>query len=112
MAIADELSELQAVQNPALGAFLLWHFGDSYQAEIPRNWPMPFAFLLLPIIFHAPTLSVVSSTYKSSGLALFAAKLGERQEELLAIHERAFVLRSLSLESIGIGTQTGLLSVD
>jgi hypothetical protein len=57
-------------------------------------------------------LHVIESTKKASGLTLFAAKLGENRENLLAVHERVLVLRNLSLESVELGIRGGLLSVD
>ena len=45
-------------------------------------------------------------------MALFAAKLGEDRENLLAVHERAFALRKLSWDSLELGIRGGLLSVD
>jgi hypothetical protein len=50
---------------------------------------LPLAFLVLPLVLHRPTLEMINSTRKASGLALFAAKLGEERENLLAVHERA-----------------------
>ena len=47
-----------------------------------------------------------------SGLTLFAAKLGAKQESLLAIHERAIALRSLSLASLTTGTMAKFMIVD
>lgn len=51
-------------------------------------------------------------TKLSSGLTLFAAKLGTRQEDLLAVHERALALRSLTLASITAGVMTQMLHLD
>jgi hypothetical protein len=43
---------------------------------------------------------------------LFAAKLGEERELLFAVHERALALRHLTLQSIGMGVASGLLTLD
>jgi hypothetical protein len=43
---------------------------------------------------------------------LFAAKLGEERENLLAVHERARALRRLSLQSIAMGVDHRLLTLD
>jgi hypothetical protein len=55
---------------------------------------------------------MISSTQRASGLALFAAKLGQERENLLAVHERALALRRLTLQSIGVGVGERLLSLD
>lgn len=105
------LSELEIVQNSALGAYAIWQFGLGYQAEDGRNAPLPLAFLVLPLVMHGPTLDVIGSTQKLSGLALFASKLGKERESLLAVHERALSLRRLTLQSIGMGVAASLLTV-
>jgi hypothetical protein len=107
-----QLSELEIVQNPALGAYAIWQFGLGYQADDSRPAALHLVFLVLPLLFHTQTLDVIGSTRKSSGLTLFAAKLGEEREDLLAVHERARSLRALTLESIGLGIRNKLLSLD
>jgi hypothetical protein len=106
------LNELQIVQNPALGAYAVWQFGLAFQAEEGRPPVLPLTFLVLPLVLHRPTLDIIGSTRKASGLALFAAKLGEERENLLALHDRALVLRALSLRSIGFAVNAGLITVN
>lgn len=106
------LSEIAIIQNPALGAYIIWRFGLGFQSEGSRPSPLHLTFLVLPLIIHRPTLTLISSTMKTSGLALFAAKLGQERENLLAIHERALILRRLTLQSIAMGVNQRLLSVD
>lgn len=108
----SQLSELEIVQNPALGAYAIWKFGLGYQAGDSRPAALPFVFLVLPLLLHTQTLNVIGSTQKASGLTLFAAKLGEERESLLAVHERARSFRALTLESIGLGIRSKLLSLD
>ena len=110
--MSSELTELEIVQNPALGAYALWRFGVGYQTEDGRPPPLPLAFLVLPLLLHQPTLKMIASTQKASGLTLFAAKLGQERENLLAVHERALALRRLSLQSIAMGVDHRLLTLD
>ncbi len=112
MAGAERLSELQIVQNPSLGSYLIWQSGLGFQADDSRRSSFLLAFLVLPLLLHKPTLDLVVSTRKSSGLVLFAAKLGEHHENLLAVHSRALALRRLSLQSIGIAVNRGLVTID
>jgi hypothetical protein len=107
------LGEIEIVQNPGLGSVMIWKFGIGYQTESGSVIPtLPLAFLVLPIVFHAPTLEAVLSTRVASGLALFASKVGENRESLLAIHARALALRTLSFQSIAMGAKVQLLSLD
>lgn len=106
------LSEAAIVQNEALGAFALWKFALAFQDRDGYPPSFPLAFLVLPLILHAPTLAVILSTQKASGLHLFAGKLGEKRENLLAVHDRAAALRKLTLASLVMGEQSGLLRID
>lgn len=107
------LTPIELVQNPALGAQLLWTFGQAFQAErrgeVAALTPL---FLVLPITLHGPTMRVVKSTNQSSGLAKFVAKLAEEREQLLAVHTRALAMRNLTLQSVGSGIASGLLAVN
>jgi hypothetical protein len=106
------ISESAIVQNPSVGAYAVWRFGCSYQAREGRSVILPLAFIVLPLVLHQPTLEIVLGTQKGSGLALFAGKLGEKRENLLAIHDRIRTLRELTLESVIIGEQSRLLSIN
>jgi hypothetical protein len=108
----SKLSEIAIIQNPAFGAFALWKFGLGFQSEDGIPATLPLFFLVLPLLLHTETVRVIESTKKASGLSLFTAKLGENRESLLAVHERALVLRHLTLESVELGVRGGLLSVD
>jgi hypothetical protein len=105
-----DLNEIDLVQNAALGACLVWRFCVDYQSQSLDSQPqLPLAFLVLPVCLHADTVTVALGTRASSGLTLFAAKLSEIRENLLAIHTRALALRELSLQSIGFGASASLL---
>lgn len=106
------LSEAAIVQNEALGAYVLWKFGLGFQERDGQAATLPLAFLVLPLILHAPTLEMVLSTHKGSGLHLFVGKLGEHREDLIAVHGRALSLRQLSLESLIRAEQSGLIRID
>jgi Family of unknown function (DUF6521) len=110
---AEGFNEADIVQNAALGSGLIWRFGRGHQEKAISMPPLlPLAFIVLPVCLHAQTLQEVLGTRRNSGLPVFAAKLGEVRENLLAIHVRALSLRNLSLQSISIGTRAGMLSVD
>lgn len=109
---SSELTEMQIIQNPALGSYLLWVYGKAFQKEHETPSPVLLAFLVLPLLLHKPTVKLITSTYKRSGLSLFAGKFAENREDLLAVQARAAVLRPLTLQSISIGASARLFAVD
>ena len=106
------LGEAAIVQNEALGAYAIWRFILGFQERDEQAVPLPLAFLLLPLVLHAPTLAIVLSTQKASGLHLFAGKLGEQREDLIAVHGRALVLRQLTLGSLVLAEQSRLVRIE
>jgi len=109
---ATRLSETAIVQNEALGAYALWKFGLGFQEREGKAVGLPLAFLLLPLVLHAPTLAMVLGTQKASGLHLFVGKLGEQREDLLAVHGRALALRQLTLGSLMVAEQSRLVRIE
>ena len=96
-----DLTELDLVQNPAIGAYLIWNFTLGYQEDGAEAAPFLLAFLVLPMLLHRQTFDAVASTRKASGLTLFAAKF-----------DRARQLRPLSLQSIGVASTSRLIRID
>jgi hypothetical protein len=107
-----ELSELEIVQNPVIGAYLIWQFTLGYQEEGADAAPFPLAFLVLPMLLHRSTFDEVAGTRRASGLPLFAAKFDKNREVLMALHGRALQLRPLSLQSIGVAATSKLLRIN
>ncbi len=84
--------EAQNIQNPALGAAVLWRFSCGYveahpEGGLPR---LPLLFVVLPMVLHQATAELLRRTRPSSGLRAFAAKFGDsqvsKQDLLLQIH--------------------------
>jgi hypothetical protein len=111
--MVDALSPVQLVQNPAFGSVLLWKFVRGYQDESVSHTPnFELLFLVLPLVLHSKSLAHISSTMAGSGLGKFVSKLAEERDELLAIHNRALSMRRLTLQSIGTGVTTKIISLD
>lgn len=106
------VSEVEAIQSPALGAFLLWRMGAAFQTDSTTAPRMELHFLVLPLLFHAGTLTVIASTKPSSGLSKFVHKMLHSESELIAINARASALRDLTLASLSLGVATGLLAIE
>ena len=110
--------EVRNVQNPALGAGLLWRFACGYIESHSTRDPVPLllAFLVLPIVFHERSEELVAGTRKASGLRAFAAKFGNSdnsmQDVLMAVHGRMLALKSLTRESLQVALATRLLRLE
>lgn len=110
--------EVRNVQNPALGAALLWRFACGYAESHPTRdpTPLPLAFIVLPIEFHERSEKLVAGTQKASGLRAFAAKFGNSdnsmQDVLLAIHARMLALKTLTRQSLQFALSTRLLRLE
>jgi hypothetical protein len=110
--------EARNVQNPALGAGLLWRFACGYIEKHPTHdvAPLGLFFIVLPIVLHERTEGIASSTQIGSGMRAFAAKFGRSenaiQDVLFAIHGRALRLRTLTLESMRVALATRLLHMN
>lgn len=107
------MSEVQAMQNPALGAVLIWRFACAYalQNEISEGVPLPLAFVVLPVVLHERTREEVSSTRLSSGARKFEEKFQDRGDVLYALNQRSIGLRGLSLRSVRHAIASGLITL-
>lgn len=100
------------MQNPALGAALLWRFSCGFTPESsPNGTPLPLAFVVLPLAFHAKSLEEVIGTQAASGLRKFEQKFSARSDVLLAVQARMLAMRDLSLRSLRIALRTGLVTL-
>lgn len=110
--------EIDAVQNPALGAALLWRFASAFAStrQSPESTPFPMLFLPLPLLFYEETLRVVDGTLKTSTLRTFATKFSDSKHKesdvLLSLHSRAIAYRPLTLESLRLAMASRLLQID
>lgn len=107
--------EAELVQNPALGAVLIWRFACGYRDKSPTSAgaPVLLAFIVLPLLLHTDTFASLRSTQK--GLRAFAAKFVEagepRGDMVLAIHDRTARWRAASLAALGIGVRARLVTI-
>lgn len=121
-------AEFHFVQNPALGAGLLWQFADSYFQTSGRHPQLPLCFLVLPLVLYPQTRKVLRGTLVGSRLAGVAYKLlipptNMRQggssaarfqlgrEQLHALNPRVLEFRATSLAAIEMGVAVGVLDL-
>ena len=110
-------SEVRAVQNPALGALLIWRAMVGFERANGKGAPspLPLLFLVLPILLHDETEKLVSGTMKGSGLRKFAEKfcgVQAKTDLMLAIQGRAIRMRRLTLQALAAAIASGLISLD
>ncbi|MEZ6104333.1 MAG: three component ABC system middle component [Pirellulaceae bacterium] len=109
--------EVRYVQNPALGAVLLWRFSVGFtESHTTSDSPvLPLSFLVLPILMHHETFDFLRSTQKQTGLHGFADKFSRtavsRSDLLLAIHTRAEAMKALTIESLQAGVRHSLITL-
>jgi len=109
--------EVRHIQNPGLGAVLLWRFACGYSASHPTSEhpPLQLAFIVLPVILHKETFELLKSTNRPTGLHGFADKFSRtdvgKSDVLLAIQPRALAWRPLSLDSLRLAVRARLLTV-
>lgn len=109
----QDLDEIYLMQNPALGASLVWRFAEGYAPKGYGLLPsMPLLFIVLPILYHEQLRYAANTTFPSSGLRAFAGKFKSQQEILYGIQGRMLKLRNVSLASISIAIQCSLISLN
>ncbi|WP_175761766.1 three component ABC system middle component [Burkholderia anthina] len=101
--------EMWQVQNPGLGAALIWMFGRAYEAKAGFAVPLPYAFVTIPLLYNKAILDVVSTTRK--GLRKVEEKLSKDESIAAMTQMNALSMRSLSSESLAIALRAGLVSI-
>ncbi len=110
--------EVNAVQNPALGAVVLWRFACGYQfaSQLGEPAPLPVIFLVLPVLFDEDMSEMVAGTQVRSGLRVFVAKFSEARtskgDVVFSLENRSRIFRQLTADSLRIAVGSGLVSVD
>lgn len=108
--------EIEIVQNPALGAAIIWNFVKGYYSNRCTFPQFQLAFIVLPIIYREELAELITSTNKPSGLRYFTDKLSTtkvlQRDMLMHIQNNAHRMKTLSLESINIGILTSLITID
>jgi len=107
--------EVYLVQNPAIGAAILWRFICGYynNDNESRKIPFPLLFLVLPIIFREDLRNVIRSTNKSSGLQKVSEKLflNKQTDLFYSIQNSAEQYKEITLSSINIAIEANLISI-
>lgn len=94
--------EVYYVQNPAIGATILWRFICGYYAKENKGVPFPLLFIVLPIGFRADLCAVIQSTQRGKGLSKVSEKLfaAKKKDDLYTVNNTAIAMRPLTLNSL------------
>lgn len=105
--------DVKYVQNPAIGAALIWRFICGYYQHDSKPVPFPLLFVVLPITFRQDLCVVVKSTQKASGLSKVSEKLFEKKtnDSIHFVNNTAIQLRPLTLEAFNIAVEANLISM-
>jgi len=115
VAISTLNRETTFVQNPALGAVLLWRFCAAYaESHATNDSPvLPLGFLLLPLLLHQETFEELNRTRGS--IHKFTDKFSRSEtskvDVLLGVQSRVIQFRELTLESVQLAVHCRLLTV-
>ena len=87
--------EVYYVQNPAIGAAVLWKFIYGYYLKENKMIPFPLLFIVLPIILREDLCTAIKSTQKKKGLSKVSEKLfkDKKNDDLYTINKSAIELR-------------------
>lgn len=107
------LDEIDAIQNPALGATLIWRTVCAFYESSGKNDGAPaiLAFVVIPIVLNEDLRKAISSTFVSSGIRKFESKFNRSEDLLLSIQARANAMLDLSRRSLALSLSTGLVSL-
>lgn len=110
----DLMKEIYNVQNPAIGATILWRFVCGYYAHDNKPVPFPLLFVVLPVIFREDLCTVIKSTKRGKGLSKVSENLfkDKKKDNLYSINNTAIVLRPLTLDAFTIGVSAKLFSLE
>jgi hypothetical protein len=101
--------EMWQVQNPGLGAALIWQFGRAFASQFEEAVPLPYAFFVIPLLYNKSTLELVVRTNK--GLRKIDEKLNNDEAISTTAQMNVLSMRELSSESLCIALRAGLLTV-
>jgi hypothetical protein len=99
------------IHNPVVGAVLVWRFTRAYfdYTHEEAAPDLPCAMLVLPMLFHYPTVSVIHRMRFQSGL--FKA-LVEYPSIKITLQRRLQEFADCSLQSIGLACSADLTYMD
>jgi hypothetical protein len=116
--MAELTKEGDLVQNPALGAAILWRTAAAYSkaARDSKPIPLPLLFTILPLVLSSEYSQFLKTTSVRSNLRNFVAKFSEasasKTDLISALTQRCTAIRPLTLASLCVALNKQLLGLD
>ena len=116
--MAELTKEGDLVQNPALGAAVLWRAAAAYSKAAPdgKPIPLPLLFTILPLVLSSEYSQFLRTTPVRSGLRNFVAKFSQASESKAdltsVLTQRCTAIRPLTLSSLCVALNKQLLGLD
>ena len=112
----EMFSEYDNVQNPMLGAYLLWSFVLGYFSEKNEYAPIEELFIVLPMIMRSDIADQVKSTNKVSGMRAMSDKFMKadilKNDIISNLHKDIQSMKDISAMALAEAIKAGLVSVD
>lgn len=104
-------TEAELVQNPALGALVLWAFTAEFygQTQRARGPALPLALPILPMVLHEETVESIYNRHFDGGLML---ALADNRTLTLDLQERMEAMAQQTMRALNLGFATNLLTYD
>lgn len=102
------------VQNPAIGAYLIYHFVKGYYANKQKNVPIHLLFIVLPFMFDEACRQAAISFNKNKGISKLVDKInnGNKTNSIYLINKKAIKLKECTWDSINIAMASSLIDFD
>ncbi|MFJ7663906.1 three component ABC system middle component [Lysinibacillus sp. NPDC097162] len=110
--------EYNTVDNPNLGAFIIWRFVKGYSISNKEGVPLPLIFIVLSTIYNPDILNEIQSTREESGLRQFTNKMSgksnPKKDLLLQIYgeSNSEYMKFLTYNSIRIAIYLRFIELD
>jgi hypothetical protein len=104
----DRPPEEAALLNPAFCGELVARATSNYEKVRAADFPLPLAFLILPLVLHPPTLAALPGKANTT----FATWSADHEALLAEVPERILRLRPITREALLFLAQHGALRVD
>lgn len=109
-------NEIERIQNPALGAIILWKFIDAYNEnqKVYDKRLLELIFMILPITYNEEICNYVKTTRRSSGLNKVIEKMmnDKKIDYIYQISDNIQAMRELTIQSIQIAVASKLITIN